>query len=232
VTVVPCLGRVAVIGPHILDVLGRPVETIPPGQGSVRLAEIRATAAGTAAGTAVDLARLGASVVTFGAIGTDLLGDMVLATMTGHGVDTSGVVRTTAAQTSATILPIRANGDRPALHVPGATRLFSPADLDLSCLDGFDAVVLGGPDALAGLGADDLAAVVAAARAAGALVVVDVLHPAPDLARIGGALAGADWFCPNYDRAERRRSRRRRRAGARNRRRGGHARRRRLPAGQ
>jgi hypothetical protein len=39
-------------------VLGRPVEAIPPGQGSVRLREIRATAAGTATGAGVDLARL------------------------------------------------------------------------------------------------------------------------------------------------------------------------------
>ena len=31
------LGTVTVLGAHILDVLGRPVETIPPGQGSVRL---------------------------------------------------------------------------------------------------------------------------------------------------------------------------------------------------
>jgi hypothetical protein len=30
------LGRVTVLGAHILDVLGRPVEAIPPGQGSVR----------------------------------------------------------------------------------------------------------------------------------------------------------------------------------------------------
>jgi hypothetical protein len=52
------LGPVTVLGAHILDVLGRPVEAIPPGQGSVRLQEIRATAAGTAAGTGVDLARL------------------------------------------------------------------------------------------------------------------------------------------------------------------------------
>jgi len=48
------LGTVTVLGAHILDVLGRPVETIPPGQGSVRLKEIRATAAGTAAGLGSD----------------------------------------------------------------------------------------------------------------------------------------------------------------------------------
>lgn len=194
-------SRVAVIGPHILDVLGRPVESIPAGQGSAVLAQIRATAAGTAAGTAVDLARLGASVRSFGAVGADLLGDMVLAAMDSHGVDTSGVVRKPGAQTSATILPIRGNGERPALHVPGATALFTPADLDPAGLADVDAVVLGGPDALAGFSADALAALTGAARAAGALVVVDVLHPGStrDLDRIGPALAAADWFCPNAE---------------------------------
>ena len=120
-----------VLGAHILDVLGRPVEAIPPGQGSVRLKEIRATAAGTAAGTAVDLAKLGARVRAVGALGDDLLGDIVIAAMARHGVDTAGLVRKKEAQTSATILPIRPNGERPALHVPGATRLFTRADIDL-----------------------------------------------------------------------------------------------------
>jgi hypothetical protein len=41
------LGQVTVLGAHILDVLGRPVEAIPPGRGSAPLQEIRATAAGT-----------------------------------------------------------------------------------------------------------------------------------------------------------------------------------------
>ena len=194
-------SRIAVIGPHILDVLGRPVEAIPAGQGSVRLTEIRATAAGTAAGTGVDLAKLGARVSSFGAIGTDLLADVLLAALASYGIDTSGLVRTPGAQTSATILPIRPNGERPALHVPGATRLLQLPDLDLAELAGFDAVVLGGPDALAGMSRADLGAIVAAARSCGALVAVDVLHPGSerDFERISTALAGADWFWPNAD---------------------------------
>ncbi|HTX80682.1 MAG TPA: PfkB family carbohydrate kinase [Streptosporangiaceae bacterium] len=195
-------SRVAVIGPHILDVLGRPVEAIPPGQGSVRLTEIRATAAGTAAGTGVDLAKLGARVSSFGAVGTDLLAEVLLAALASYGIDTRGLVRKSSAQTSATILPIRPNGERPALHVPGATRLLELSDLDHAELaGGFDAVLLGGPDALAGLSRDDLGAVVAAAREGGALVAVDVLHAGSerDFDRIGAVLAGADWFWPNSD---------------------------------
>jgi sugar/nucleoside kinase (ribokinase family) len=190
-----------VLGAHILDVLGRPVEAIPPGQGSARLQEIRATAAGTAAGAGVDLAKLGASVHAIGALGDDLLGDIVVAAMARHGVDTSGLVRKHGAQTSATILPIRGNGQRPALHVPGATPLLELADIDLDRISNTRALLVGAPDALHGLTRDDLTKLAATARAGGAIVAVDVLHPGrpEDLERLAGLLSEADWFLPNAD---------------------------------
>jgi sugar/nucleoside kinase (ribokinase family) len=195
------LGPVVALGAHILDVLGRPVEAIPPGQGSTRLTEIRATAAGTAAGTAVDLAKLGAQVLAIGALGDDLIGDVVTAAMARHGVDTSGLARKPGVQTSATILPIRGNGERPALHVPGATPLLELADIDLDRVRASRALLVGAPDALGPLAGGGLAQVAAAARASGALVVTDVLYPGrpPDLARISGVLAETDWFVPNSD---------------------------------
>jgi len=195
------LGPVVALGAHILDVLGRPVEAIPPGQSSTRLTEIRATAAGTAAGTAVDLAKLGARVAAVGALGDDLIGDVVTAAMARHGVDTSGLARKPGVQTSATILPIRGNGERPALHVPGATPLLELADIDLDRVRASRALLIGAPDALGPLASDGLAEVAAAARASGALVVTDVLYPGRprDLERIAGVLAAADWFLPNAD---------------------------------
>jgi len=196
----PDLGPVTVLGAHILDVLGAPVEAIPPGQGSARLRQIRATAAGTAAGTGVDLAKLGARVLAVGAIGDDLLGDMVTAAMAAHGVDISGLSRKSQAQTSATILPIRGNGERPALHVPGATSLLELADVDLDRVCRSRALLVGAPDAL-GPVVEDLAQVMKAARAAGALVAVDVLHPGRprDFERLAPLLARTDWFLPNAD---------------------------------
>jgi glutamate-1-semialdehyde 2,1-aminomutase len=195
------IGRVVVLGAHILDVLGRPVQAIPPGQGSVRLQEIRATAAGTAAGTGVDLAKLGARVAAMGALGDDLLADLVVAAMRRHGVDTAGLVRKCGVQTSATILPIRPNGERPALHVPGATSRLELADIDLGLVRQSQALVVGAPDALGPIVGDGLDEVVAAARSAGALVAVDVLHPGRprDFERLSGLLARADWFLPNSD---------------------------------
>ena len=194
-------GRVAVLGAHIVDVLGWPVETIPPGQGSARLNEIRATVAGTAAGTGVDLAKLGADVLAIGAIGDDLLADVLIGEMRRHGIDTGGLVRKHGVQTSATILPIRRNGERPALHVPGATALLDRGDIDLAGLSGVRALLIGAPDALGGMVEDGLAEVVSAARAGGAVVAVDVLRQGSprDFGRIAALLASADWFAPNAD---------------------------------
>jgi sugar/nucleoside kinase (ribokinase family) len=197
----PALGRVVVLGAHILDVLGRPVEAIPPGQGSARLEEIRATAAGTAAGTGVDLAKLGAAVYAVGAVGDDLLADMLTAVLGAHGVDTGGLVRKRGAQTSATILPIRPNGERPALHVPGAMPRLALADIDLAAVADCRALLVGAPDALGAFAREGLGTVVRAAAAAGALVVVDVLRQGSprDLELISGVLNKADWFLPNRD---------------------------------
>jgi hypothetical protein len=54
--------NVITMGAHILDVLVRPVSEIPPEQGTVLVEQIRMTAAGTAAGTALTFAKLGAAV--------------------------------------------------------------------------------------------------------------------------------------------------------------------------
>jgi len=136
-----------------------------------------------------------------GALGDDLLGDIVIAAMARHGVDTAGLIRKKQAQTSATILPIRPNGERPAFHVPGATRLFTRADVDLDAIQDSRALLIGAPDALAGLTGGDLADIAGAARSRGVLVAVDVLHPGrpEDLDRLAPLLAVTDWFLPNAD---------------------------------
>src|SRR3954469_20031511 len=112
------------LGVHVLDVLVRPVEAIPEGQGGQLVEEIRVTAAGSAGGTALVLARLGARVRSGGAVGTDAAGDMLLALLGREGIDTSLLRRREEAQTSASVLPIRPSGERPAFHVIGANGVY------------------------------------------------------------------------------------------------------------
>jgi sugar/nucleoside kinase (ribokinase family) len=198
------LGSVVSLGSHILDVLGRPVTAIPPGQGVAILQEIRATAAGTAAGTSVDLAKLGVAVSSIGAIGDDELGDLLVALLARHGVDTSLIVRKLGASTAASILPIRPNGERPALHAPGATGTLDMADLTEAhwrAIEGADVLHVGGPDALGRFGGAPLVDVMRRAKAHGAAITVDVLGSGGrlDLERLAAVIALADWFLPNED---------------------------------
>jgi sugar/nucleoside kinase (ribokinase family) len=81
--------RVVSLGVHIVDILGRPVTHIPSGQGGLLLDEIRITAAGTAAGTSVDMAKLGAEVIAMGAVGDDRLADFLTWVLDSYGIDTA-----------------------------------------------------------------------------------------------------------------------------------------------
>jgi len=190
---------VACVGTFIVDVLGRPVSELPRGQVSALLEEIRMTAAGTAGGTAVDLARLGAKVIAVGAVGHDNIGDFLLSTLEAQGVDSSHLVRKEGVQTSATILPIHPDGSRPAWHVPGANPALCLDDIPWDVLTACDAVHLGGLTALPGLDGAPAGQILAHAREHGALTTADFLGvrgAAPAL-QLAECLPHVDIFMPN-----------------------------------
>ena len=172
-------NTVVCIGVHILDIHGRPISEIPPGQGGALVEQIRLSAAGTAAGTAVDLAKLGAHVVSIGSVGTDEVGDFVLLLMERRGIDTRNIVRTDAAQTSATILPIKPNGDRPAFHIVGANAHLALDQVDRAAVTAGSVLLIGGPDRMGEFGGAPMREVASWARAAGMATVMDVLGANP-----------------------------------------------------
>ena len=185
------------IGVHVLDVLVRPVERIPEGDGEL-VEEIRLTAAGSAGGTALVLAKLGASVRSAGAVGADAAGDMLLSLLERDGVDTSLLVRREGVVTSASVLPIGSDGRRPAWHVIGANGAYGFDNVDLRAVEEADFVHLGGPEFMGG---EDAARVLAHAREHGAVTSVDVLAPGEPglLDWIAAALPHADYVLPNEE---------------------------------
>ncbi|WP_433516336.1 carbohydrate kinase family protein [Nonomuraea sp. CA-143628] len=199
---VPASPTVATIGVHIVDILARPVSYIPEGQDTALVDQIRLTAAGSAAGTAVDLVKLGNEVVSMGAIGDDELGDFLVAVMAKRGVDVSLLTRKAGEQTAASILPIRPDGGRPSFHVPGANLGVTPADLDEARLRGVRAVHLGGMDVTFGLGDPAFFALLDSLRAAGVIVTMDLLSEMPDLLGMARAfLPHVDYVLPNGSQA-------------------------------
>jgi sugar/nucleoside kinase (ribokinase family) len=182
--------RVIALGVHVVDVLVRPVEAIPEGQGGQLVDEIRITAAGPAGGTAVTLAKLGARVRSAGAIGDDALADVLIGLLQNGGVDTSLLDRRAGVQTSASVLPIRPDGSRPAFHVVGANATYASADAPWDEIANATHLHLGAPEFMGG---EEAAKILAFARAHGLTTSADILAP--------GEQAGAilDWIAPMFE---------------------------------
>lgn len=190
--------KVVTMGVHVLDVLVRPVEAIPEGQGATLVEDIRMTAAGTAGGTALTLAKLGASVRSAGAIGSDPTGDMLIQLLGAAGIDTRFLVRRTDTPTSASVLPIRPNGDRPSLHLLGANITYGPDDVPWDAIAEATHLHLGGPELI---GVDTATRILSYAREHGVVTSVDLLAPGAlgSFEQIASALPYVDHMLPNED---------------------------------
>src|ERR1700682_6461850 len=190
--------NVIAIGAHILDVLVRPVSDIPPGQETALVEQMRMTAAGTAAGTALTFAKLGAAVRTAGAIGTDPAGDLLLSLLAKAGIDSSLVVRKADVATSMSVLPIRPNGERPSLHLLGANLVYTLDDVDWDAVAAADHIHLGGTEML---GPDFATRILKLANENGLTTSVDLIAPGGmgtfDI--IAPAVGYTDYLLPNED---------------------------------
>jgi sugar/nucleoside kinase (ribokinase family) len=188
------------MGVHVVDVLARPIEAIPAGQGGQLVEEIRITPAGSAGGTAVTLAKLGARARSAGAIGADALGDVMLDLLGRHGVDTSLLVRRQDVQTSASVLPIRPDGSRPAFHVIGANSTYTAADAPWDEIAEATHLHLGGPEFMGG---EEAAKILCYARERGVVTSADILAPGDQASAIHDWIAPAfphlDYLLPNDD---------------------------------
>ncbi|RPH73230.1 MAG: sugar kinase [Hyphomicrobiales bacterium] len=194
---------VSVIGLYILDVLGRPVARIPDRGNVDFIEEIRLTVAGTAGGTVVDTAKLGLRSLAVGAVGDDEKADWVLLTMQKHGIDTSAMQRLSGVPTSATILNVRPNGDRPALHVRGASDHF---DVSPSMYDQvFDAPIihLGGTGLLKKLDGSASVTLLREAKSRGRTVTFDLIAASAEtLGIVAPLLPYIDYFMPSIEEAK------------------------------
>jgi sugar/nucleoside kinase (ribokinase family) len=190
--------RVITMGVHVVDVLARPIEAIPEGQGGQLVEEIRITAAGTAGGTAITLAKLGAAVRSAGAIGTDALGDVLLELLHQQQIDTEHLKRRDGVQTSASVLPIRPDGSRPAFHVVGANATYNSSDAPWDAIAEATHLHLGAPEFMGG---EEAAKILAFAREHGTTTSADLLAPGEQASAILGWIAPAlphlDYLLPN-----------------------------------
>jgi sugar/nucleoside kinase (ribokinase family) len=194
---------VSVIGLYILDVLGRPVTRIPERGGVDFIEEIRLTVAGTAGGTVIDTAKLGLKSLAVGAVGDDEKADWVMLTMQKHSIDTSAMQRLKGIPTSATILNVRPNGERPALHVRGASDHFDVLESMYDKVFAAPIVHLGGTGLLKKLDGPRSTEILKEAKKRGCTVTFDLIAANAETAKIVKPLLPyIDYFMPSIEEAK------------------------------
>jgi sugar/nucleoside kinase (ribokinase family) len=122
---------------------------------------------------------------------------MLVGLLQAAGVDTSLLVKRDDVQTSASVLPIRPDGSRPAFHVVGANATYGPADVPWDELGDVTHLHLGGPEFMGG---EEAAKILARAREQGIVTSADILAPGDGLLDwIGPTLEHVDYLLPNDD---------------------------------
>ena len=191
-----------IVGLYVLDILGRPVSEIPKGGDLAYIDELRLTVAGTAGGTIIDCAKLGLSTLAVGAVGDDEKADFVVSVLEKFGADTAGFERIKGVPTSSTILNIRPNGERPALHLRGACDYFLPPNKEK--LDIFDCKVfhLGGTGLLKKLDGSVSVQLLKDAKENGCITTWDLIGATESTIDIvKPLLPHIDYFMPSIEEA-------------------------------
>jgi sugar/nucleoside kinase (ribokinase family) len=109
----------------VADIIAQPMGLRPPpARGGLQVVEtVALTTGGNVCNVGLAMAKLGMKVAAAGMVGRDVLGKAVLERLQSVGMDTSAVIETNKAQTSATVVAVEAGGERCFFHSPGTTPL-------------------------------------------------------------------------------------------------------------
>ncbi|MBE5782275.1 MAG: helix-turn-helix domain-containing protein [Clostridiales bacterium] len=126
---------IAIAGNIITDLV-KTIHSYPTPGMLVNIHSVSRAVGGCAANTAIDLARIDASVPisVLGCVGDDEYGRHVISQLQRSNIDTSGVKITDAAPTSFTDVMSLPGGERTFFHARGANALFAPSDVDIAAL--------------------------------------------------------------------------------------------------
>ncbi|MCW3819046.1 ribokinase [Micromonospora sp. DR5-3] len=174
-------GRIVVVGSLNMDLSIRVPRLPSPGE-TVAGTELVRGAGGKGANQALAARRLGAHVALVGMVGADQFGAELRDSLSGDGVDVSGVMVTADAATGVALIVVGPDGENMITISPGANAKLATPKLH-ALLDGAQALLL-----QLEIPIDACRAAADAARSSGVPVVLNAAplpqHPSPDLAEL------------------------------------------------
>ena len=188
------------LGILVVDVLARPVDHWPQRGQLVLVDEVELRLGGHPANAGRDLARLGMDVAVMGCVGQDGFGDLVLEELRNEGIDTRGIWRTPAANTSTTLVMIDTSGERSFLYYCGANAQIQVEQVDMDSVKSGRLFYLGGALVMPGFDGPPQAQLMAEAQAAGLTTCMDVVWDATGrwMELLAPVLPYTDIFTPGF----------------------------------
>ncbi len=171
----PQRDQIICLGILVADLVGRPLDDVPPPGRLALVDEMSLHAGGCAVNTGTVLARLGFPVEVVGKVGRDPFGDFLVGELARRGVGSRGVARDDHAGTSASMVIVDSSGERRFIHYLGANAALTADDVDHALFETAAVVHIGGALVLPGLDGRPMADLLRAARAAGALTTLDTV---------------------------------------------------------
>ena len=191
------------IGFFTFDCLGRPVSELPPGASTFFIPELTLAVSGAAGSASIVAAKYGLKVLAVGGVGADDMGDWVLMKLASFGIDTSTMPKFSNWGTSSSIVTTRPDGQRPALHMKGATGAFDITEAMLDQVLDSKVIHMGGTGLMYNFDGEKAFAFFAEARKRGRITTLDVFASTKDdMPLVAGLLPNTDYFLPSIEEAQ------------------------------
>lgn len=193
------MADIACLGILVADLVGRPIDTLPPVGRLGLVDEISLHIGGCASNTGIDLVRLGVSTTVLGKVGRDGLGDFVVQTLERESVDIRGLRRSAETLTSASMVLVNGEGERTFLHNMGGNACYREEEVDWDVLAGARILHMAGALVMPALDGEPMARVLDRARTNGMATSLDTVWDATGrwLGVLRPCLAKLDYIMPS-----------------------------------
>jgi sugar/nucleoside kinase (ribokinase family) len=198
------MADVACLGILVADLLGRPIDALPP-RGRLSLVdEMTLNIGGCAANTGIAMQRLGLRVAALGMVGSDGLGEFIVNTLKRSGLDIAGVECQSNASTSASMVIVGSDGERSFLHHLGGNAQFRAEHVNWDVIRSARLLHIGGALVMPAFDGEPMAEVLAEAKRMGLRTSLDTVWDATGawMETLAPCLPHTDLFLPSLSEAQ------------------------------
>lgn len=198
------MAEIACVGILVEDTFCGPMRELPREGRLLAVDAMPVKVGGCAANVALDLAKQGLSVDVIGCLGRDAAAKALIATLEKQKVGCGHMVYSDEYPTSKTVILLVAGQDRRYIHMFGANRALTVAQIQKTWLDGVKVFYLGGLCAMPAIRIPELRELLKFCRSKGIATVVDVVVSQQWTGRdeLITLLPEIDYFLPNDDEAQ------------------------------